>query len=144
MSELYANIVAAISRIPEGKVATYAQIAELAGNSRAARTVSYVLHSSSRKLNLPWHRVINSRGAISLPRGGGYERQKKLLRGEGVKFDERDRIDLKAFGWRPARRRSARPEAPAKDGGKNARRGVSPDRKKKLKKKIRTPDERED
>lgn len=101
MTELYDNIVAVILRIPKGKVATYGQIAGLAGKPRAARTVSYVLHSSSRKLKLPWQRVINSRGTISLPRGNGYERQKKLLLGEGIVFDSTDRIDLNKFGWQP-------------------------------------------
>ncbi|MCR9144136.1 MAG: MGMT family protein [bacterium] len=136
MSELYDNIVAAIARIPAGKVATYAQIAEMAGNARAARTVSYVLHSSSRKLDLPWQRVINARGTISLPRGGGYERQKKMLRTEGVEFDARDRVDLARFGWRPA---PAPAPAPAKKKKATSR---SQKKKRAVKKKIRTPDER--
>ena len=100
MSALYDEIVAAIRRIPRGRVATYGQIAVLAGNTRAARTVSYVLHSSARKLDLPWHRVINARGTISLPReGGGYDLQKRRLEAEGVVFDSQDRVDLKRCGW---------------------------------------------
>ncbi|MFX0147601.1 MAG: MGMT family protein, partial [Candidatus Hodarchaeota archaeon] len=73
-----------IKQIPFGKVATYGQIATLAGNPRGARQVSWILHSSSKKDNLPWHRVINSKGGISLPIGGGYETQKRLLELEGI------------------------------------------------------------
>jgi methylated-DNA-protein-cysteine methyltransferase-like protein len=100
MSEYYQKIVETIQKIPRGRVATYGQIARLAGKPRAARTVAYVLHSSSRKAKLPWQRVINAQGRISLPRGGGYERQKMLLRAEGVQFDAGDRVDLKKYGWR--------------------------------------------
>lgn len=91
----------AISDIPYGKVATYGQIAACAGNHRAARQVAWLLHSSSRKDNLPWHRVINSRGSISLPIGGGFEEQKVLLEGEGVDVDETGRIDLSKYLWNP-------------------------------------------
>ncbi|MFX0205405.1 MAG: MGMT family protein [Candidatus Hodarchaeota archaeon] len=86
-----------IKEIPPGKVATYGQIAACAGNHRAARQVAWILHSSSRKDNLPWHRVINSKGRISLPLGHGYETQKEMLTEEGVEFDEKDTIDLKQF-----------------------------------------------
>jgi methylated-DNA-protein-cysteine methyltransferase-like protein len=90
-----------IRSIPPGKVATYAQVAALAGNPRAVRGVIWILHSSSGKENLPWQRVINSRGKISLPPGGGYEEQKALLMGEGVVFDPDDRVDLSRFLWQP-------------------------------------------
>lgn len=91
----------AISAIPYGKVATYGQIAACAGNHRASRQVAWLLHSSSRKDNLPWHRVINSRGTISLPIGGGFEEQKLLLEGEGIGVDEKGRIDLSKHLWNP-------------------------------------------
>jgi len=90
-----------IKAIPRGKVATYAQIAALAGNHRAARQVARVLHASSDKDRLPWHRVINSRGGISLRRGRGFETQRKLLRGEGVFVDRSGRVDLNGFQWEP-------------------------------------------
>jgi len=90
-----------IRSIPPGKVATYAQVAALAGNPRAVRGVIWILHSSSEKENLPWQRVINSRGKISLPPAGGYEEQKALLMGEGVLFGADDRIDLSRFLWQP-------------------------------------------
>lgn len=92
-----------IRTIPEGRVATYGQIALLAGNERAARQVAWILHSSSAKEQLPWQRVINRMGKISLKRGFGYEEQKLKLLSEGVQFDEDDRIDLNRFGWRPNR-----------------------------------------
>lgn len=95
-----------IKAIPRGRVATYAQIAALAGNYRAARQVVRVLHSSSCKDRLPWHRVINSRGAISLPRGRGYEEQKRLLLEEGVCVSAFGCIDLEEFQWEPTGRRS--------------------------------------
>jgi methylated-DNA-protein-cysteine methyltransferase related protein len=88
-----------IKAIPKGRVATYAQIAALAGNHRAARQVARVLHSSSEKDSLPWHRVINSRGAISLPRGRGFEQQRRLLAGEGVIVGRGGRVDLEKFRW---------------------------------------------
>ena len=91
-----------IRSIPQGKVATYAQVAALAGNYRAARQVARVLHSSSEKDRLPWHRVINSRGWIALAPGRGFEEQRKLLRAEGVKVTRGGRIDLTVFFWEPA------------------------------------------
>jgi methylated-DNA-protein-cysteine methyltransferase-like protein len=95
-----------IKAIPRGKVATYAQVAALAGNDRAARQVIRVLHSSSDKDRLPWHRVINSKGGISLQRGRGFEEQRRLLTGEGVRVDAHGRIDLDEFQWEPEGQRS--------------------------------------
>ena len=89
-----------IKAIPHGKVATYGQIASQAGNSRAARQVAWILHSCSEKEGLPWHRVINSKGRISLPPQGGHEIQKKLLELEGIEFKENGSIDLDKFLWR--------------------------------------------
>ncbi len=96
----YQKVIGLIKGIPPGKVATYGQIATYAGNPRAARQVAYVLHSSSRKEELPWHRVINSRGAISLKPKHGYELQKELLEKEGIILDENDCVDLTRFGAR--------------------------------------------
>ena len=93
------RVIEVIKNIPKGRVCTYGKIASLAGNSRAARQVSYILHSSSRKENLPWHRVVNSKGGISLKPNHGYELQKKLLEKEGVVFNKDGCIDLKRFLW---------------------------------------------
>jgi methylated-DNA-protein-cysteine methyltransferase-like protein len=90
-----------IKAIPRGKVATYAQIAALAGNHRAARQVARVLHASSDKDRLPWHRVINSRGGISLKRGRGFEKQRRLLIREAVGVNRLGRVDLWKFQWEP-------------------------------------------
>jgi methylated-DNA-protein-cysteine methyltransferase related protein len=94
---------AAIRAVPRGKVASYMQIAALAGNHKAARQVVRVLHASSVKDRLPWHRIINSRGTISLARGRGFDEQRRLLRADGVPVDAAGRIDLARYQWEPAR-----------------------------------------
>jgi methylated-DNA-protein-cysteine methyltransferase-like protein len=88
-----------IKSIPRGKVATYAQVAALAGNHQAARQVVRVLHTSSAKDRLPWHRVINSRGGISLAHGRGFEEQKRRLIREGVHVSRSGRVSLEEFQW---------------------------------------------
>lgn len=94
-----------ILRIPRGKVATYGQVARLAGLAGGARLVVWTLNSHRRRAELPWHRIINARGGISLPPGEGYELQKELLESEGVVFGPDDRIDLSRFQWEPGRRK---------------------------------------
>jgi len=89
-----------IKAIPYGKVATYGQIASHSGNSRASRQVAWILHSCSEKDGLPWHRVINSNGRISLPPQEGHEVQKKLLELEGISLKENGSIDLDVYLWR--------------------------------------------
>ena len=93
--------VAVIRKIPLGQVATYGQIAALAGNHRASRAVVRVLHSSSKKEDLPWHRVVGGSGQISLKAGYGREEQRERLEREGVVFNEEDGIDLESFLWQP-------------------------------------------
>ncbi len=97
----FERAVRCIQSIPRGKVATYGTIARLAGSPRAARQVAYILNSSWKKRNLPWHRVINSKGGISLKPGRGYEEQRELLVKEGISFGEDGTIDLERFGWEP-------------------------------------------
>lgn len=94
------RVVEAIKSIPPGKVATYGQLAAMAGNPRGARQVVRVLASLSAKEGLPWHRVINSKGTISLP-GAGFDEQKTRLAAEGVAVDERGAVDLDEYQWRP-------------------------------------------
>ena len=101
----YELIYAVVERIPEGRVATYGQVAALAGLGRAARQVGYALHSLPEGSDLPWHRVINSRGEVSpraMPGWDGYQRH--LLEEEGVEFDESGRVDLDRFRWDPPSR----------------------------------------
>jgi len=93
------RVIEIIKKIPSGKVATYGQIATLAGNNKAARQISRILHSSSEKHELPWHRVINSHGTISLKFGDGFEMQKSMLQSEGINVME-DKINLQKFQWK--------------------------------------------
>ena len=99
ISEFSKLVIEIIQKIPAGRVATYGQIASLAGNNKAARQISRILHSSSEKYELPWHRVINSQGRISLRSGDGFEMQKAMLESEGIHVIK-DRIDLAKFQWK--------------------------------------------
>jgi methylated-DNA-protein-cysteine methyltransferase-like protein len=92
---------AIIKRVPKGKVATYGQIAAMAGSPLGARQVVRVLHSSSRSDNLPWHRIINKAGKIALQPGQGFEEQKSLLLQEGVLFSRDGTVDLNRYQWNP-------------------------------------------
>ena len=92
-------IYAVVARIPPGRVATYGQIAILAGMPGAARQVGYALAALRSATRLPWHRVVNARGAISLRSAGGASQQRYLLEKEGVEFDAGGGIDLGRFRW---------------------------------------------
>lgn len=94
------RIYSVVALIPPGRVSTYGRIARLAGMPGQARQVGYALSALPAKNDVPWHRVVNARGQISLREGGG-GRQKKLLEAEGVAFDRHGRIALAEFGWRP-------------------------------------------
>jgi methylated-DNA-protein-cysteine methyltransferase-like protein len=97
---LHAKIHDVVSRIPRGRVATYGQVARLAKLPGQARLVGYALHAVPAGTELPWQRVVNAKGEISLP-GESAARQRRLLEGEGVRFDSRGRIALASFQWRP-------------------------------------------
>jgi methylated-DNA-protein-cysteine methyltransferase-like protein len=90
-----------IARIPKGRVATYGQIASLAGMSGAARQVGYALAATPENVRLPWHRVINAQGKVS-PRSRTklHEMQRELLEDEGVIFVA-GRVDLARYRWKP-------------------------------------------
>jgi methylated-DNA-protein-cysteine methyltransferase related protein len=92
----------AIRSIPRGRVATYGQIAALAGREHGARGVAWILHSSSEAAGLPWHRVIGAAGRISLPRGRGFAEQKARLIAEGVAVGPGGRVDLRRCRWEPS------------------------------------------
>lgn len=96
------KVVEVIRSIPDGRVATYGQIARLAGNSRGARQVSRILHSMSRKYQLPWHRVVNAKGEIVIAAPDIAEEQKFLLDEEGVEFVRDGKVDLATYQWHPA------------------------------------------
>jgi len=100
--DTYQAIYAIVVRIPFGFVATYGQIALLAGYPGCARQAGYALAALENNSSIPWHRVVNARGCIS-PRsndGLGGLAQRSLLEAEDVCFDDRERIDLKRFQWR--------------------------------------------
>lgn len=97
MNEQSLAIIAAIRAVPPGKVSSYGAVARAAWISGhpsppGARQVARILHSCSRSHNLPWHRIVNSRGRISLPRGGGFEEQAARLKGEGVVVSDSGKI----------------------------------------------------
>ena len=104
MNERWLEIYRVVKRIPRGRVASYGQIATLAGLDGHARQVGYALHALPSALGIPWHRVVNAKGEIS-PRSAGdsHELQRLLLEEEGVELDLRGRIDLKRFGWKRKR-----------------------------------------
>lgn len=96
-----ARIIAAIKRIPRGKVCTYGNVADVAGLPRRARLVGTVLRQTPASRGLPWFRVINASGRISFPLGSdAYARQRKHLEDEGVDFVG-GRVDLIRYGWPP-------------------------------------------
>lgn len=96
-----------VSQIPPGKVSTYGQIAAMIPPPSGMDARRYASFSprwvggamAACPEGVPWQRVINSQGKISLRRGSGSQRQRQLLEAEGVDFDERERVNLKRFGW---------------------------------------------
>ena len=94
-------IYAVIRRIPRGWVATYGQVAAMAGIPRRARLVGQVLQQLGQVTDIPWHRVVNAKGEVSysLSRNGGDALQQRLLEKEGVEFDARNRFNLERFRW---------------------------------------------
>jgi methylated-DNA-protein-cysteine methyltransferase related protein len=94
-------IFAVIRRIPKGWVATYGQVAAMAGLPRRARLVGTVLQNLDPASDIPWHRVVNAKGEVSysLSRNGGDALQQRLLEKEGVEFDDRNRFNLERFRW---------------------------------------------
>ena len=91
-----------VRRIPAGRVASYGQVAAIAGMPRAARQVGYALHALDAASVVPWHRVVNAQGRISTR--GPVEvvsLQRSRLEAEGIAFEPSGRIDLARFGWRP-------------------------------------------
>jgi methylated-DNA-protein-cysteine methyltransferase-like protein len=101
VTDIPARILAAVRRIPRGKVCTYGDVADVAGLPRRARLVGTVLRQTPASRDLPWFRVINAGGRISFPAGSdAYLRQRRKLESEGVVFIG-GRIDLKRHGWPP-------------------------------------------
>lgn len=102
MARTYQRIYDVVRRIPRGRVATYGDVARWAGLPGHARQVGYALHALPAGNGVPWHRVVNARGTISLRRRPGDDvTQRVLLEREGVRFDQRGRLDLTGLRWRP-------------------------------------------
>ncbi|HZP13289.1 MAG TPA: MGMT family protein [Nevskiaceae bacterium] len=105
----YERIWAVVRRIPKGRVATYGQIATMAGFAKQPRLAGYAMHNIPDGEALAWHRVINAQGRISFPKGGAkYREQKRRLEAEGVVF-LKGRVDLARWRWQ------ARADAPVLD-----------------------------
>ena len=108
-SDTYKQIYAVVKRIPRGRVATYGQVAWIAGLNNGARQVGYALHALPKGHDVPWHRVVNAQGRISARTwSDGDELQQILLEAEGVVFDGGGRVELDSFRWEP-RDRKRRP-----------------------------------
>jgi methylated-DNA-protein-cysteine methyltransferase-like protein len=106
----YARIYAVVRRIPRGRVATYGQVASVAGLPGQPRLAGYALHASEPHDGLPWHRVLGAGGRLTLARldPDSALTQRLRLEAEGVRFTSRGRVDLSLCQWRPeARRRKA-------------------------------------
>ncbi len=99
MTAFTEEVIRIIQNIPSGKVMTYGQIATCAGNPWGARQISRILHSMSSAYQLPWYRVVNSKGEISL-QGEGALIQMELLSEEGIVIEE-GRINLDIYLYQP-------------------------------------------
>jgi len=103
----YARIYAVVRRVPTGRVTTYGSVARIAGLAGRARQVGYALAALPNGTTVPWHRVINAQGRLSLERDGrssGTTQRIRLVR-EGVVVDASGRVSLTKFGWRIAKAR---------------------------------------
>ncbi len=98
---VYARVYRVVRRIPRGRVATYGQIASLAGLAGHARQVGYALAALDDAAGVPWHRVINARGEVSLRREPGADtEQRSMLEAEGVCFNDHGRVSLARYRWK--------------------------------------------
>ena len=98
----YARIYAVVRRVPRGKVASYGQVARLAGLPGRARQVGYAMYALPAGSSVPWQRVVNAQGKVSRRRVPGAElTQRMLLEREGVRFGPGGRIPLARYGWQP-------------------------------------------
>ena len=100
----YDRIYEIVRQIPRGQVATYGQVAELSNLAGKARVVGYALYRIDMQTSdLPWHRVVNAKGEVSLSplRFGTDYLQRSLLEREGISFNDAGKIDLRKYLWRP-------------------------------------------
>jgi len=100
--DFYQRVYDLVRKVPSGRIVTYGQVAAMLGSPQAARTVGYALNalrSGSVFPPVPWQRVINAQGRISLPPGGGFEMQRDILKDEGVEADEKGVYDMSLYRW---------------------------------------------
>ncbi len=97
MSTLFTRIHAIVARVPRGRVTSYGEVARLAGLRGGARTVGWAMASTPRGQMTPWWRVLRSDGTVA-PRPFAAE-QRRRLRAEGVRFNRRNAVDLRRYGW---------------------------------------------
>ena len=91
-----------VALIPRGKVATYGDVARHAGLPGAARRVGHALRKLPEGTRIPWHRVVNARGQISLPEASGaLGRQRQRLEAEGILFTNKRSLSLAGYRWKP-------------------------------------------
>ena len=112
-ADSYPRIYAVVRRIPRGRVATYGQVAALAGLPHAPRVAGYALHALPDGSPVPWHRVVAAGGRLSLGRLSphGAITQRLRLEKEGVRFDARGCADMERFRWRAGLDPEPRPKA---------------------------------
>jgi methylated-DNA-protein-cysteine methyltransferase-like protein len=99
----YPRVYQVVTRIPRGRVATYGQVAVLAGIPNAPRVAGYALHALPQGSPVPWHRVVAAGGRLSLGKldPSGALTQRLRLEHEGVRFDGRGCVDMERHTWRP-------------------------------------------
>jgi methylated-DNA-protein-cysteine methyltransferase related protein len=95
---IFSRVYKLVRKIPRGRVITYGQIARALGMPHGARTVGWAMRACNE--NVPWHRVVNARGQISLRPTNGYHEQRMRLKEEGIKFDREGKINLTKYVWR--------------------------------------------
>lgn len=93
-----------VGTIPQGKVASYGQIAAMLGQPKKSRHIGFALHQTPDGMVLPWHRVINGKGQLSFAvNSEQYLLQKAMLEAELIRFKDNNHIDFREYGWRPSR-----------------------------------------
>lgn len=104
---IYTRIYRVVKRIPKGRVATYGQVASLAGMAGHARQVGYALYALPEGTEIPWHRVINAKGMISSrSEPVSEEKQRLLLEAEGICFNEEKRLRFNRYRWHPGAKKA--------------------------------------
>ena len=101
MTPFTEKAIAIMKSIPAGQVMTYGQVAELAGNKRGARQIVRILHSMSKKYDIPWHRIINAKGEIGIKNEEGKFTQKEKLTAEGITVMNNGKISLVTYCYCP-------------------------------------------